>query len=166
MNHADSLSGLVLQPMIYTSPGMRSWKSGGSGSVTMRSTPALEPLGIFQKRIDSVGRLAHNRRTITQGGAMTDKTQTVLAKSARFHVRATSRQAQLIRAGASRRGVKLTDYILDSLCTQAEMDLADQNHFVLPKEKWDAFLKALDGPPKVPPGLKRLFSRPSRAASR
>ena len=101
-----------------------------------------------------------------RGDAKMDKTQTVLAKSARFHVRATSRQAQLIRAGASRRGVKLTDYILDSLCAQAEMDLADQNHFVLPKEKWDAFLKALDGPPKVPPGLKRLFARPSRAASR
>ncbi len=63
-----------------------------------------------------------------------NKTQAVLAKSARFHVRATSRQAQLIRAGASRRGVKLTDDILDSLCAQAEMDLADQNHFVLPKE--------------------------------
>ena len=89
-----------------------------------------------------------------------------LAKSARFHVRATSKQAQLIRAGASRRGVKLTDYILDSLCTQAEMDLADQNQFVLPKAKWDAFLKALDGPPKVPVGLKRLFARPSLAESR
>ena len=46
------------------------------------------------------------------------------------------------------------------------MDLADQNHFVLPKEKWDAFVKALDGPPKVPPGLKRLFSQPSRATGR
>jgi uncharacterized protein (DUF1778 family) len=95
-----------------------------------------------------------------------DKTHAVLAKSARFHVRATSRQAQLIRAGASRRGIKLTAYILDSLCAQAEMDLADQNYFVLPKEKWAAFVKALDGPPKVPPGLKRLFSRPSRTASR
>jgi uncharacterized protein (DUF1778 family) len=89
-----------------------------------------------------------------------------LTKSARFHVRATSRQAQLIRAGASRRGVRLTDYIIDSLCTQAEMDLANENHFVLPKNKWDSFLKALDAPPKVPPGLKRLFSRPSLARSR
>lgn len=97
---------------------------------------------------------------------MAYKVQEKLTKSARFHVRATGRQAQLIRAGASRRGVKLTEYILDSLCTQAEMDLADENHFVLPKGKWDAFLKALDRPPKVPPGLKRLFSRPSLAESR
>jgi hypothetical protein len=42
-----------------------------------------------------------------------------LAKSARFHVRATHRQAQLIRAGAQRKGLKLTDYIIDSLCAQS-----------------------------------------------
>lgn len=89
-----------------------------------------------------------------------------LAKSARIHVRATSRQAELIRAGATRRGVKISDYILDSLCAQAEMDLADQNHFALPKDKWDAFLNALDGRPKVPPGVKRLFSHASLAESR
>jgi uncharacterized protein (DUF1778 family) len=75
-------------------------------------------------------------------------------------------QAQLIRAGASRRGVKLTDYIIDSLCTQAEMDLADENHFILPENKWAAFAKALDAPPKVSLGLNRLFSRPSLAESR
>jgi uncharacterized protein (DUF1778 family) len=89
-----------------------------------------------------------------------------LAKSARFHVRATDRQAKLIRAGAQRKGLKLTDYIVDSLCAQAEMDLADQNHFVLPKEKWNTFLKELDRPPKVPAGLKRLFSHVPVAESR
>ena len=89
-----------------------------------------------------------------------------LAKSARFHVRATDRQAQLIRAGAQRKGLKLTDYIIDSLCAQAEMELADQNHFLLPKEKWNAFLRELDRPPKVPAGLKRLFSRVPVAESR
>ena len=97
---------------------------------------------------------------------MAHKTEERLTKSARFHVRATSRQAQLIRAGASRRGVKLTDYIIDSLCIQAEMDLADENRFVLPKNRWDAFVRELDKPPKAPPGLQRLFSRPFRAVSR
>jgi uncharacterized protein (DUF1778 family) len=81
-------------------------------------------------------------------------------------VRATDRQAKLIRAGAQRKGLKLTDYIIDSLCVQAEMDLADQNHFALPKEKWNSFLIELDRPPKVPAGLKRLFSRTPVAVSR
>ena len=97
---------------------------------------------------------------------MAQGTPNALAKSARFHVRATDRQAKLIRAGAQRKGLKLTDYIVDSLCMQAEMDLADQNHFVLPKEKWNAFLRELDRPPKVPAGLKRIFSRASVAESR
>jgi len=46
------------------------------------------------------------------------------------------------------------------------MDLADQNHFVLPPKAWNAFVKALDGPPKVPKGLKRLFNRSPVAESR
>jgi uncharacterized protein (DUF1778 family) len=93
-------------------------------------------------------------------------TQDEFTKSERFHIRATTRQASLSKAGAARRNASLTEYIVDSTCTQAEMDLADQNHFVLPPQAWNAFVKALDAPPKVPPGLKRLFSRPPIAESR
>jgi uncharacterized protein (DUF1778 family) len=88
------------------------------------------------------------------------------AKSERLHIRATPQQAHLIKAGVMRRKVSLTDYILDSSCARAEMDLADQNQFILPEKQWNAFLKALDAPPKVPAGLKRLFARNSVAESR
>jgi uncharacterized protein (DUF1778 family) len=88
------------------------------------------------------------------------------AKSERFHIRATPRQASLIKAGAARRSANLTEYIVDSTCTQAEMDLANQNHFVLPARAWNQFVKALDAPPRIPPGLKRLFLRASVAESR
>ena len=98
--------------------------------------------------------------------AMAHKAPDLLAKSKRFHLRATERQAKLIRAGAERKGRTLTEYILDSLCAQAEMDLAEQNRFLVPQEKWKAFLKELDRPPKVPHGLKRLFARASVAESR
>jgi uncharacterized protein (DUF1778 family) len=97
---------------------------------------------------------------------MPQTTRDEAAKSERFHIRATARQANLIKAGAARRNINLTEYIVDSTCTQAEMDLAGQNHFVLPPKAWSAFVKALDAPPKVPAGLKRLFSRKSIAESR
>jgi uncharacterized protein (DUF1778 family) len=97
---------------------------------------------------------------------MPHTTRDEFTKSERFHIRATTRQASLIKAGAARRNANLTEYIVDSTCTQAEMDLADQNHFVLPPQAWSAFVKALDTPPKVPQGLKRLFSRPPIAESR
>jgi uncharacterized protein (DUF1778 family) len=97
---------------------------------------------------------------------MTHETPRDPSKTERFHVRATSRQAALIRAGATRRGVKLTDYIIKSLCVQAEIDIADETNFVLPKERWNAFAKALDAPPRIPVGLNRLFSHPSVAEPR
>jgi uncharacterized protein (DUF1778 family) len=81
------------------------------------------------------------------------------AKSERFHLRTTARQARLIKAGAARRKASLTDYIIDSTCARAEMDLADENHFVLKPAAWNAFVRALDAPPRVPPGLRRLFAR-------
>lgn len=71
----------------------------------------------------------------------------------------------LDKAGAARRNINVTEYIAGSTCTQAEIDLADQNHFVLLPKAWNAFAKALDAPPK-PAGLKRLFSRASVAESR
>ena len=96
---------------------------------------------------------------------MPNATHDESARSERFHIRAAARQADLIKAGAATRNFNLTEYIVGSACTQAEMDLADQNHFVLPPQAWKAFVKALDAPPKVPQGLKRLFSRSPVAES-
>ena len=49
---------------------------------------------------------------------MPHTTQDESAKSERFHIRATTRQASLIKAGAARRNANLTEYIVDSTCTQ------------------------------------------------
>ena len=97
---------------------------------------------------------------------MPHTTQDEFTKSERFHIRANTRQANLIKAGAARRNADLTEYIVDSACVQAEMDLADQSRFVLPPQAWNAFVKAPDAPPKALHGPKRLFARPSVAESR
>jgi uncharacterized protein (DUF1778 family) len=39
--------------------------------------------------------------------------------------------------------------------------LADQVHFSLSPERWDAFCAALDAPPKVIPALGKLLKKPS-----
>ena len=39
--------------------------------------------------------------------------------------------------------------------------LADQVHFALSPERWDAFCAALDAPPKVIPALRKLLKKPS-----
>jgi uncharacterized protein (DUF1778 family) len=81
-------------------------------------------------------------------------------RTRRLNFRATERQERLIRTGAETRGVSVTDFILESACLQAEHALADKHEFVVSQKQWQAFLEALDRPPRVNPKLARLFSNP------
>jgi uncharacterized protein (DUF1778 family) len=83
------------------------------------------------------------------------------SKDRRIHLRATSAQESLIRAAADRRGISLTDFVLESACTRAEEAIADQVHFVLSPSQWEAFNDALDRPARVLPNLRRLLTEPS-----
>jgi uncharacterized protein (DUF1778 family) len=87
-------------------------------------------------------------------------------RSTRINLRATPYQENLIRAGAVRRGVNLSEFILESACTKAEEAIADQVHFIVSEEQWKAFTKALDAPPRVLPKLKKLLSKRCLAVSR
>jgi uncharacterized protein (DUF1778 family) len=44
---------------------------------------------------------------------------------------------------------------------EAEERLADRRSFTLSPEKWDAFIAALDAPPRAHPRLARLLQEPS-----
>jgi uncharacterized protein (DUF1778 family) len=79
-------------------------------------------------------------------------------RTKRFNLRATGRQDELIRAAARIRGANVSEFILESACSRAEQAVADQAHFVLSKDKWNEFLKALDRPARVKPELRRLFA--------
>jgi uncharacterized protein (DUF1778 family) len=84
------------------------------------------------------------------------------SRTRRLNLRATERQARLIRTGAGSRGVSVTDFILESACLQAEHALADRRDFVISPQRWQEFLEALDRPARVNLKLAELF--PSRAA--
>ena len=82
-------------------------------------------------------------------------------RTKRFNIRATPREDRLIRDVAKRQGVNVTDFILQSACTQAEQALADQQHFAVSPTVWKKFTDALDRPARVKPRLQRLLSEPS-----
>jgi uncharacterized protein (DUF1778 family) len=84
-----------------------------------------------------------------------------ITRSSRIDLRATRGEERLIRLGAERRGEKLTQFILKSACSEAEIALADQKHFELPPNKFAEFAAALDRPAKIIPVLQKLFSKPS-----
>ena len=52
----------------------------------------------------------------------------------------------------------VTEFLLDSGLTAAVDALADRRVFQLDDKRWDAFMAALDNPPKDNPGLRRLLA--------
>lgn len=82
-------------------------------------------------------------------------------KEARIGIRTTKEQKAFIRRGASALGQKLTDFVLASAQEKAELVLADQKEFVLPAERWKAFVEALDRPVRRHERLTRLMSEPT-----
>lgn len=109
--------------------------------------------------------LTHTVRTIEMRSAMGISTNGA-TKSKRFNLRATPKQENLIRVAAKRRGLGVTDFIIESACEKAEQTLSDQAHFVLNQAQWDRFMQALDAPPQVIPQIKKLFAEPPIAESR
>ena len=62
-------------------------------------------------------------------------------------------------AAADRRS--LSEFVLDSALARAEETLAMRRHFGLNAERWEAFMAALDAPPRALPRVEQLFSQPS-----
>jgi uncharacterized protein (DUF1778 family) len=82
-------------------------------------------------------------------------------KSRRINARVSDAEEALLRRGAYRKGQSITEFIVQSACAVAEMELAEQREFTLPPAQWEAFLAALDRPTKFNPALHRLLTEPS-----
>jgi len=82
-------------------------------------------------------------------------------KEARIEVRTTHEQKAFITRGADTNGQSVSDFVLASAQEKAEMILADQKEFVLPPDRWAAFVAALERPEKKHDRLAQLMSEPS-----
>jgi uncharacterized protein (DUF1778 family) len=82
-------------------------------------------------------------------------------KSRRINARVSDAEEALLRRGAHRKGQTVTEFVVQSACAVAEMELAEQKEFSLPTAQWEAFLAALDKPTEVHPALHRLLTEPS-----
>lgn len=82
-------------------------------------------------------------------------------RNSRLNLRATAHQKRLFERAASHRGVTVTEFVLESAENRAEEMLAEERHFVLPPERWRAFLAALDRPVHSKPRLRRLLREAS-----
>lgn len=73
-----------------------------------------------------------------------------------------SRSAKLtLQAAATAARKSVSEFVLETALSEAEERLADRTVFTLDAESWDAFVAALDAPPRRHPRLERLFRESS-----
>jgi uncharacterized protein (DUF1778 family) len=82
-------------------------------------------------------------------------------KSQRINARLSDAEEALLRRGARHKGQTITEFVVQSACAVAELELAEQKEFTLPPAQWQAFLAALDKPTVPSPALRRLLTEPS-----
>ena len=74
-----------------------------------------------------------------------------------INLRATTRQKVLIDQAAEALGRSRSDFMLDTVCREAENVLLDRRYFVLSDEAYRKFTALLDQTPKLNLKLKRLL---------
>ena len=87
----------------------------------------------------------------TQRTNRTEKLDLRLSKSAK----------QTLQAAATAARKSVSEFVLETALSEAEERLADRHVFTLDDKQWEAFIAALDAPPRRHPRLERLFREPS-----
>ncbi len=88
------------------------------------------------------------------------------AKLDRFNIRTTVRDKDLVTQAAYVARMSTSQFVMQAALRSAEEILADQSRFVVPPEKWDAFVDALDRPAREVPALKKAVSKPNPFSDR
>jgi uncharacterized protein (DUF1778 family) len=81
-------------------------------------------------------------------------------KESKVQLRLRPGQKDLIARAAQIKQTTLTNFMVEHAFSAAQEVLADQVHFSLSPERWEAFCAAIDAPPKVIPSLRKLLKKP------
>lgn len=81
-------------------------------------------------------------------------------RTEKLDLRLTADAKRILATAAAAERRSLSDFVLESALGRAEETLADRRSFALDAEQWQAFVAALDAPPRDLPRLKRLLTEP------
>jgi len=81
-------------------------------------------------------------------------------RDSRWNLRVASDDDIVVRRAADESDRELSEFVRSAAVLEAERVLADRTVFRLDEVQWNRFAEILDRPPRVPAGLKELFSRP------
>ncbi len=82
-------------------------------------------------------------------------------KGDRLELRIEPERRQLLDEAAAETGMSTSAFVLTHATTAAQQVLADRTSFVLPADRWDAFVDQLDREARPMPGLAAFLARPS-----
>ncbi|UXN66940.1 DUF1778 domain-containing protein (plasmid) [Phyllobacterium sp. A18/5-2] len=86
---------------------------------------------------------------------------TRINRTEKLDLRLTADAKHTLAAAAQAERRSLSEFVLESALNRAEETLADRRVFQLPPEEWEAFIFALDAPPRDLPRLRELLNEPS-----
>ena len=82
-------------------------------------------------------------------------------RSEKLDLRVAPTDKQKITAAAAIDNRSVSEFVLHSALLRADAILNDRTHFGLDAERWEAFMSALDAPPRSFNRLEKLFKEPS-----
>ena len=82
-------------------------------------------------------------------------------RTEKLDLRLSRTAKQTLQAAATAERKSVSEFVLDSALSEAEERLADRRGFTLDAKSWNAFVAALDTPPRRHARLERLFREPS-----
>lgn len=82
-------------------------------------------------------------------------------RTEKLDLRLTPEAKRMLSAAATAERRTISDFVLESALGRAKEALADRHVFLLDPEKWEAFIAALDAPPRDLPRLRKLMREPS-----
>jgi uncharacterized protein (DUF1778 family) len=81
-------------------------------------------------------------------------------RTAKLDLRLTREAKLALQAAAAVAHRSVSEFVLESALSRADEALADRRAFNLNAAQWEAFLAALDAPPRPLPRLERLLKEP------
>ncbi len=82
-------------------------------------------------------------------------------RSEKLDIRITPEAKQILQQAAKQRHTTISQFVLESALESASAVLAERSRLTLDAARWEAFMTALDAPPRRHPRMERLLNEPS-----
>ena len=83
-------------------------------------------------------------------------------RSEKLDIRITPEAKQILQQAAKERHTSISQFVLESALNSASAVLAERSRFMLDAGQWEAFMEALDSPPRRHARMERLLNEPTR----